>query len=334
MKTNELHKSHPVALSYGICAEDEIHGDTEHFYEVDIEDERVRHYTPEGVWFDDVDSPAEIVDREPEATYPLTTQTTDDEQTEADNSSTSLTATDGGIADDIGQGDSQQVRCSNCGRRRNVAHTVEAGTTVGNYLGLADSFTTDVCTRCWNRIPEEVTQNDDFGLLEFEGWEREITTGESRFVSATWESGNHIVTLDAVGEGDWTVSWFGENESSEQTDDWHSRYEARQFAIDQIQQMIRLIESGMVSISAGAEGESCAREDSKGSSASSCERCDSTEGTNWVVQAGTPAGRYLGLSDSETTELCDACMREVAESIADEDDNTHDESIQGGENEC
>ena len=227
----------------------------------------------------------------------------------------------------------EQVRCSNCGRTK-VVHTAESGTQVGEYLGVIDPYSVDVCTRCWNRIPEKITQNDDFGLLEFEGWERKITTSESRFVSATWESDNHTVLLDAVGDGDWTVSWFGENESSEQTDDWHSRYEARQFAIDQIQQMIRLIESGMVSISAGAEGEGWAREDNKRSSASSCERCDSTEGTNWVVQAGTPAGENLNLTGDEIVELCDGCMQEVAKRFGGKDENAPNESTQGDENEC
>ena len=73
--------------------------------------------------------------------------------------------------------------------------------------------------------------------------------------------------------------------------------------------------------------------DAEERSASDCDRCGSTAETQWIVQAETPAGRYLGLSDGETTELCDACMREVAESIADEDDNTHNGSTKGGENE-
>jgi hypothetical protein len=84
---------------------------------------------------------------------------------------------------------------------------------------------------------------------ELEEWERKITTSESRFVSATWQSGGHTIMLDAVGDGEWTVSWFGEDEASGETDDWYSRYEARQSAIDQIQKMRRLIDSGMVSVS-------------------------------------------------------------------------------------
>jgi hypothetical protein len=51
---------------------------------------------------------------------------------------------------------------------RNVIHTAEAGTTVGNYLGLVDSVTADVCHRCWERIPETIAEDDDFGLLELE----------------------------------------------------------------------------------------------------------------------------------------------------------------------
>jgi hypothetical protein len=139
--------------------------------------------------------------------------------------------------------------------------------------------------------------------------------------------------LDAVGDGEWTVSWFGENEASGETDDWYSQYEARQFEIDQIQQMIRLINSGVVSVSEGDESEDRESENNGERSASDCDRCGSIAGTRWIVQAGTPAGEYLNLSGSETTDLCDACMREVAESIADEDDNTHNGSTKGGENE-
>jgi len=329
-ETDELTHNHPVALSYGICVDNEVHGDIEHFYEVNIEDRRVTHYTPEGIWFEDVESPAEIVSREPEETYRLTTSRIDDNQIEADNPSGPPATTDGGAETNTEQG--QQGRCNNCGRTRNVTHTPEAGTPVGDYLGLVGSYTANVCNPCWNRIPEKTTQNDDFGLLEFEEWERKITTSESRFVSATWESDDHTVTLDVVGDGEWIVSWFGEKAG--QTDDWHSRYEARQFAINQIQQMIRLIDSGMVSISEGVESEDRGSENTGERSASDCDGCGSTAETQWTVQTETPAGKYLGLSDGEVTELCDACMREVVEGIADEDDNTHNESIRGGENEC
>jgi hypothetical protein len=73
--------------------------------------------------------------------------------------------------------------------------------------------------------------------------------------------------------------------------------------------------------------------DTEGKSAINCDRCGSTAETQWIVQAETPAGRYLRLSDGETTELCDACMGEVVENIGDEDENARNESIQGGENE-
>jgi hypothetical protein len=189
-------------------------------------------------WFEDGESSAEIVTQEPDETYRLTTSRRDNNQNqiEANNPSGPPAITDGGAEINTDQG--QQGRCSNCGQTRNVAHTAEAGTTVGDYLGLAGSSTADVCTRCWSRIPEEVTQSDDFGLLEFEGWERQITTSESRFVSATWESDDYMVNLDAVGDGEWTLSWFGENEG--ETDNWYGRYEARQSAIDKIQRAIRL----------------------------------------------------------------------------------------------
>jgi hypothetical protein len=247
MATDELNHNHPIALSYGICADGQVHGDTEHFYEVDIEGETIAHYTPESWGFEDVDTPAEIIGREPDETYRLSTSNTGNEPDEANNPSDSPIASDGGVETRAEQ--SQRVRCSNCGRTRDVTHIAEAGTTVGNYLGLIDSVTSDVCHRCWERIPETIAEDDDFGLLELEEWERRVTTSESRFVSATWQSEGHTIMLDAVGDGEWTVSWFGEDETSGETDDWYSCYEARQFAIDQIQQMIRLIDSGMVSVS-------------------------------------------------------------------------------------
>ena len=79
MKTNELNKNHPVALSYGICADEEIHEDTEHFYEVNIENEMVTHYTPEGVCFEDAESPAEIASREPDEIYTLDSGSTENQ---------------------------------------------------------------------------------------------------------------------------------------------------------------------------------------------------------------------------------------------------------------
>lgn len=139
---------------------------------------------------------------------------------------------------------SSTQKCNSCSRPKDVTRTVEAGTPVGNYLGLVGSSTTEMCNRCWGSVPE--TQDADFGLLEFEDWERQITTDGSRFVSATWKSDTHTVMLDAVGDGNWTVSWLGEEDGK--TDEWYSQYEARQFAIDQIQRMIRLINSGMVSV--------------------------------------------------------------------------------------
>jgi len=135
--------------------------------------------------------------------------------------------------------------------------------------------------------------------------------------------------LDAVGDGEWTVSWFGEDEVSGETDDWYSRYEARDLAIDQIQQMVGLISSGVVSVS----GEQQVSEDTEDSLADNCDRCGSIKGTNWVVEAGTPAGKYLDLTDGEKVELCDECMQEVAESLGGGDENTRYESTQGGENE-
>ena len=95
MKMNELNTNHPVALSYGICADEEIHGDIEHFYEVDIEAETVAHYTPESWGFEDVDTPAEIIGREPDETYRLSTSNTGNEPNEANNPSGSPIASDG-----------------------------------------------------------------------------------------------------------------------------------------------------------------------------------------------------------------------------------------------
>ena len=248
METDELDYNHPVALSYGICADDEVHGDIEHFYEVDIEEEVVAHYTPEGMWFGDLDSPADITSRDPDDTYRLISSYTGGEQAGANNMSNSPTVTDGGAKSSTEQSDTQQVRCSRCGRTRDVIHTAEAGTPAGDYLGLRRTSTADVCNRCWSRLPETISLDDNFDLLEFDGWERRIITNDSRFVSAIWQSDTHTIMLEPTGDGEWTVSWFSEGDDSEQIDEWHSQYEARQFALDQIQRMVRLIKSGMVSV--------------------------------------------------------------------------------------
>jgi len=252
MATDELDHNHPVALSYGICADNKIHGDTEHFYEVNIEQETVSHYTPDNWGFESADSPADVISREPDRMYRLTCSNTGDSRIEPNNSSDSPTATDGGTKSNTEQSD-RQVKCSRCGRTKNVVHTAESGTPAGDYLGLVGSSTAGICNRCCSRLPEETSPDDDFDLLEFDGWERQITTNDSRFVSAVWQSDAHTIMLDAVGDGEWTVSWVGKDEDSEQIDDWYSQYEAREFAVDQIQQMIRLIKSGAVSVSESVE---------------------------------------------------------------------------------
>ena len=154
MKTNELNTNHPVALSYGICADEEIHGDTEHFYQVDIEDERVTHYTPEGIWFEDVDSPAEIVGREPEATYSLNLE--DYGRIFPQQFSHRCGITDGGRTADL----SHQEGCVECDSMVGTNWVVQAGTPVGRYLGLSDGETTEVCDACMREVAESICDKD------------------------------------------------------------------------------------------------------------------------------------------------------------------------------
>lgn len=156
---------------------------------------------------------------------------------------------DGRTRDGAEGNDTQQINCSRCGRTRDVTHTAEAGTPAGDYFGLRGSSTVDVCSRCWSRLPETISENEDFDLPNFDRWERQITADDSKFVSSIWQSGCHTVTLDTVGCGRWTVSWFGEDENSEQTDEWHFGYRVRQSALDQVQRMVRLIELGAISVS-------------------------------------------------------------------------------------
>jgi len=86
-----------------------------------------------------------------------------------------------------------------------------------------------------------------------------------------------------------------------------------------------LIQSGLAVVSELEE-----RTETEGSSASSCEQCGLVAETRWTVQAGTPAGKYLDLSDSETAELCDECMQKVVDSIRGETD-ADSELTKGGE---
>lgn len=80
MATSELAGNHPVSLSVGICAGGETHGDAEHLYEVNIEEETVAHYILDVGIFEEVKSPSNIVSQEPHEGYQLTTSKDGDEQ--------------------------------------------------------------------------------------------------------------------------------------------------------------------------------------------------------------------------------------------------------------
>lgn len=53
---------------------------------------------------------------------------------------------------------------------------------------------------------------------------------------------------------------------------------------------------------------------SKSTDINGCAWCGSSD-DNVLVEAGTPAGEYLGLAGDETGELCDDCLSEVSETI-------------------
>jgi len=56
---------------YEICIDNEIHGDTEHLYIVNVKNKIIEHYTPtDSSWFDS-ESLEEIVSRDPNAVYSL-----------------------------------------------------------------------------------------------------------------------------------------------------------------------------------------------------------------------------------------------------------------------
>lgn len=52
-----------------------------------------------------------------------------------------------------------------------------------------------------------------------------------------------------------------------------------------------------------------------------------------LVQAGTPAGKYLGLKDGETTEVCADCVQKVVDVNIRDEETTRNESTEDDDNE-
>jgi hypothetical protein len=169
MKMNELNTNHPVALSYGICADEEIHGDIEHFYEVDIEAETVAHYTPESWGFEDVDTPAEIIGREPERTYPLNLNDVGASASTTQSSSPESGITDGGETTNL----DLSGGCAECGSIKETNWVAEAGTPAGRYLDISDGEIAELCDECMREVAESLGGND-------ENKRNESTEGDSR----------------------------------------------------------------------------------------------------------------------------------------------------------
>ena len=71
VETTEIEDFYPVAQNYGICADGSLNWDTEHLYVVDIDEERVSHYTPVDDFLFKTDSLDETTARTPDKTYPL-----------------------------------------------------------------------------------------------------------------------------------------------------------------------------------------------------------------------------------------------------------------------
>jgi hypothetical protein len=146
MKTGELAHNHPIALSYGICADNEIHGDVEHLYEVDIEEGTVAHHTPERRWFENVESPSDIVGQEPDETYSLTL---DERSVSASSTSSPASGiTDGGGTPNLGLSHG----CAGCGSTEEINWVVQAGTPAGEYLNLVGNETAELCDNCMQEV--------------------------------------------------------------------------------------------------------------------------------------------------------------------------------------
>jgi hypothetical protein len=156
-ETDELTHNHPVALSYGICVDNEVHGDIEHFYEVDIEDRRITHYTPEGIWFEDVESSAEIINREPERMYSLNLNDVGASASTTQSSSPESGITDGGETTNL----DLSGECAECGSIKETNWVVQAGSPAGRYLGLSDGETTILCDACMRGVAESIGNDDE-----------------------------------------------------------------------------------------------------------------------------------------------------------------------------
>jgi len=72
----------------------------------------------------------------------------------------------------------------------------------------------------------------------------------------------------------------------------------------------------------------CADQVSQSIDIDGCAWCGTAD-DNVVVEAGTPAGEYLGLAGDETVELCNECLSEVSETVV----KTTAESTAEGEDE-
>jgi hypothetical protein len=156
MATDELNHNHPVVLSYGVCADGQVHGDTEHFYEVDIENETVTHYTPESWGFLDADSPADIVSQEPKKTYQLTTSNPSNGQTNSNNLTDSQIASDGGTKSSPEQDTTHQDSCERCGSTEGTNWVVQAGTPAGENLNLTDEESVELCDGCMQEMVDRI----------------------------------------------------------------------------------------------------------------------------------------------------------------------------------
>jgi len=71
VESTDIGDFYRVSQSYGICADNSLNWDTEHLYVVDIDEERVSHYTPVDDFLFKTDSLDETTARTPDKTYPL-----------------------------------------------------------------------------------------------------------------------------------------------------------------------------------------------------------------------------------------------------------------------
>jgi hypothetical protein len=140
---DEIGHNSRIGSSYGICADEIVHSDISHYYEVNLDDDTIHHYAPDDCFFD-TNSANEIVSRTPENVFALklgdvnalSNQSAQNISTKADGGRPMTVGTWGG--------------CDWCASREDRYCTIE----VGSYDRAVGDETVELCDECSQRLTD------------------------------------------------------------------------------------------------------------------------------------------------------------------------------------